>query len=70
MSDPWYLDPNVKPGELVPKSELDQALGALGYPVPGNTPSGKYKCGLCEAKNKEIERLKFELARQIGWVDD
>ena len=29
---------------------LDEALGALGYPVPADTPSpGRYKCGLCEA---------------------
>lgn len=28
-----------------------QLKGALGYPVPGNIPTGDFKCGLCEARN-------------------
>ena len=31
------------------EQQLNEALGALGYPVPGDTPQGRYKCGLCEA---------------------
>lgn len=27
-----------------------QLKGALGYPVPGDIPEGKFKCGLCEAR--------------------
>ena len=46
-----------------------QLKGALGYPVPGHIPNGDFKCGLCEAKHIEIERLKVEnerLRRHIG----
>jgi len=33
---------------------LNEALGALGYSVPNDTPCPpRYKCGLCEARNME-----------------
>jgi hypothetical protein len=35
-----------------------QLKGALGYEVPGHIPCGDFKCGLCEAKDDEIERLR------------
>ena len=39
------------------KIENWQLKGALGYEVPGNIPCGDFKCGLCEARAAEIERL-------------
>lgn len=40
---------------------LHQAMGALGYPVPGDIPEGKYRCGMCAVKNTSIERLETEV---------
>ena len=40
------------------KIENWQLKGALGYEVPGQIPCGDFKCGLCEAKHNEIERLQ------------
>ena len=41
------------------EQHLHEALGVLGYPVPGDTPQGRYKCGLCEAtRGHEQEKAK------------
>jgi hypothetical protein len=34
--------------------ERDEALGCLGYPVPASTPTPRYKCGLCEARERQL----------------
>ena len=36
---------------------LNEALGCLGYPVPSNTPTGNISCGLCEAKDDQLETM-------------
>ena len=46
-----------------------QLKGALGYPVPGHIMEGDFKCGLCEAKTDEIERLG-EIVRQRTFLLD
>jgi hypothetical protein len=33
---------------------LHQARGALGYPVPHDTPESDVRCGLCESKARRI----------------
>jgi hypothetical protein len=38
-----------------------QAMGALGYPVPGDIPCGEIKCGLCEAKAKDITKSEVRV---------
>ena len=35
--------------------------GALGYEVPGDIPPGDFKCGLCEAKSREVTSLNVLL---------
>jgi hypothetical protein len=35
-----------------------QLKGALGYPMPGNVPESDFKCGLCEAKEREVLELR------------
>lgn len=35
-----------------------QLRGALGFPVPGHIPEGSFKCGLCDAKAKELAELR------------
>ena len=45
---------------------LDEALGALGYPVPADTPSpGRYKCGLCEAATLAAQDAK-DAGKEVG----
>jgi len=46
---PVYLAADVDVELTALRQHLHEALGALGYPVPGDTPQGRYKCGLCEA---------------------
>lgn len=36
------------------RTKYHQAMGALGYPVPGDIPAGEMKCGLCESKQRRI----------------
>lgn len=43
-------------GELA--NYLLEALGELGYTVPDLPYEGIFSCGLCDAKAKEIKRLK------------
>lgn len=43
------------------KVENWQLKGELGYPVPGHIPPGPFKCGLCEARATEVERLRAAL---------
>lgn len=45
------------------QTENWQLKGALGYEVPGHIPPGDFKCGLCEARAAEIERLEVENKR-------
>lgn len=40
-----------------------QLKGALGYPVPANIPEGEFKCGLCDARRREID---LEILRRHG----
>jgi hypothetical protein len=40
--------------------QLNQAMGALGYPVPGHIPEGNLKCGLCTSKEKSIIKLEAQ----------
>lgn len=50
------------------ETKLYQALGAMGYPVPGDIPEGNYRCGLCESKAKrmiELEAHKTALVEVI-----
>ena len=47
------------------EQELNEALGALGYPVPGDTPNPRYQCGLCGPKDAEIGRLKHEISQLL-----
>jgi hypothetical protein len=36
------------------ETQLHQARGALGYPVPGDIPEGDIRCSLCQSKEKRI----------------
>jgi hypothetical protein len=43
-------------------NRLNEALGALGYEVPGDTPEGRYHCGLCGPKNVALMDADHEWA--------
>jgi len=50
------------------ETKLHQAMGAMGYPVPGDIPEGDYHCGLCESKARrmiELEAHKVALLEVI-----
>jgi hypothetical protein len=36
------------------KLENWQLKGALGYAIPGDIPKGDFKCGLCDARRREL----------------
>jgi hypothetical protein len=45
---------------------LHQAMGALGYPVPGHVPESDLKCGMCSSKEKDYQEKKIELSTMIS----
>lgn len=61
LKECWDSDTKKADEIYALKTKLHQAEGALGYPVPGDIPEGTYKCGLCDAKNREIMRYKVEI---------
>lgn len=42
---------------------LNEALGCLGYPVPADTPTGNVQCGLCGAREIQVDTLTAENER-------
>lgn len=50
------------------QGQLNEALGALGYAVPADTPDPpRYKCGLCESRNFESQgpgSLEYEIEQE------
>jgi hypothetical protein len=52
----------MKADARVLQGERDEALGALGYSVPGETPQGRYKCGICEARGNLLLDADHEWA--------
>jgi len=40
------------------KKENWQLKGALGYEVPGDVPCGDFHCGMCRAKEEELEETE------------
>lgn len=44
---------------------LNQAMGALGFTVPGDTPETDLRCGLCKHKEEDFKKSQIEL--QTAW---
>ena len=61
---PVYLAADVDVELTALRQHLHEALGALGYPVPGDTPQGRYKCGLCEATQQLYDLPPHSVAYQ------
>ena len=41
-------------------TKLHQAMGALGFPVPGDIPESNLKCGLCASKERSLFEASVE----------
>lgn len=43
------------------RTEINELRSALGYEVPADTPIGRFKCGMCDAKGLRYAEVKGQL---------
>jgi len=73
----WTTADNEQAAKQEAQARLTEALGCLGYSVPSNfLPKFGYKCGLCEAKDRQladaqaqVENQKYEIAHLQTLLD-